>query len=54
MENCKPLSTPLKLKINTDELTKSKKNKTDSMKYPCRIAIGSLVYVMPCTRPDLS
>ena len=52
MENCKPISTPLELKINTKALIESS-NASDTKLYPCRNAIGSLMYAMLCSRPDL-
>lgn len=54
MDNCTPISTPLELKINTDELVRAKTTSSESKKYPCRNAIGSLMYAMLCTRLHLS
>jgi hypothetical protein len=51
MDGCNPISTPLEAKINVDELTSDKIEENN--KYPCRNVIGSLMYVMLCTRPDL-
>ena len=47
MENCKPRSTPceLKLNFNLDQVS------NDCTKY--REIVGSLIYAMTCTRPDL-
>jgi len=47
MENCKPRSTPCELKLNLD---------SDEMSDTCanyREIVGSLIYAMTCTRPDL-
>jgi hypothetical protein len=54
MENCAQISTPLELKINTEELARAKTTSPESKQYPCRNAIGSLMYAMLCTRPELS
>ena len=52
MENCKPITTPLETKINVQELNCSTEL-SDEDRYPCRNAIGSLMYAMLCSRPDL-
>ena len=52
MQDCRPISTPLETKIDIYELTNSNLL-TDNEKYPCRPAIGSLMYAMLCSRPDL-
>jgi len=47
MENCKPRSTPCELKLNLD---------SGEMSDTCanyREIVGSLIYAMTCTRPDL-
>ena len=46
--NCKPRATPCELKMDLS----NKSDPVDSRKY-CEI-IGSLIYLMTCTRPDLS
>ena len=47
MENCKPVSTPF------EEMSNDSKSKSISTTlYKC--AVGSLIYCMICTRPDLS
>jgi len=43
----------METKINLEELEKENSN-PNSSKYPCRNAIGNLMYAMICTRPDLS
>ena len=53
MENCTPISTPIELKIDTQALTKGVSD-IDKERYPCRTAIGSLMYSMLCSQPDLS
>lgn len=49
MHDCKPVSTPLPSKLNYTAL--NSEEKYDS---PCRNLIGCLMYVMLCSRPDLS
>lgn len=49
MNDCKPTSTPLPTHINYDEL-----NSDENCDAPCRQLIGCLMYIMLCTRPDLS
>jgi hypothetical protein len=56
MQNPKPVSTPL---VNHLKLTKDMCPKThEEIKYMSRVpyssAVGSLMYVMVCTRPDIS
>lgn len=46
MVNCKPRSTPSELKIDCTD-----SNPVDSRKY--REVVGSLIYAMTCTRPDI-
>ena len=48
MSNCKPRATPCELKIDLS----NNSDPVDSRKY--REIIGSLIYIMTCTRPDLS
>ena len=48
MSNCKPRATPCELKIDLS----NNSDPVDSRKY--REIIGSLIYLMTCTRPDLS
>jgi len=49
MEECKPVSTPLPSKLNYELL-----NSDEKYDAPCRNLIGSLMYLMLCTRPDLA
>ncbi|CAK9819179.1 Copia protein [Anthophora quadrimaculata] len=49
MYECNPVSTPLPSKLNYVAL-----NSNDKCEAPCRNLIGCLMYIMTCTRPDLS
>lgn len=49
MDECNPVSTPLETKLNYEAL-----NSDEKYNAPCRNVIGSLMYVMLCTRPDIS
>lgn len=49
MHDCNPVKTPLENKLNFEAL-----NSNDKYDAPCRNVIGCLMYIMLCTRPDLS
>lgn len=49
MHDCKPVSSPLDSNLNYAAL-----NCDETYDSPCRNAIGCLMYLMICTRPDLS
>lgn len=49
MADCKSVSTPLPSQINYEDL-----NSDENYNAPCRQLIGSLMYIMLCTRPDIS
>jgi len=49
MGDCKSVSNPLPSKLNYEML-----NSDDTYDAPCRNLIGSLMYVMLCTRPDIA
>ena len=55
MHNCKPMNTPVKrnLSLSFDMCSKSPKEKKQMSKVPYSNAIGSLMYAMMCTRPDI-
>lgn len=49
MYDCNPVSTPLETKPNYEAL-----NEDEMYNAPCRNVLGCLMYIMLCTRPDLS
>ena len=55
MTDCKPVKTPAaeeRLKAGTDEMTKEEA--LTMKKIPYRNAVGAILYLMICTRPDLA
>ena len=52
MSDCKPRSTPCEIKLDAYEAISGKEEENDIRKY--REIVGSLVYAMTCTRPDLA
>jgi len=48
-EDCNPVSTPLPSKLNYEDLQSE-----EPCEAPCRNLIDCLMYIMLCTRPDLS
>nr|GEW86253.1 retrovirus-related Pol polyprotein from transposon TNT 1-94 [Tanacetum cinerariifolium] len=56
MSSCKPVPTPLApyFKLSSHECPKSKEDKEDMSRVPYSSAIGSLMYAMVYTRPDLA
>ena len=55
-EGCKPVSTPLELETRLDSSQQPTTNvdKKQMCSIPYRLAIGSLMYLSTCTRPDIS
>jgi len=49
MEDCKSVNTPLPSKLDYEML-----NSDQFYDAPCRNLIGSLMYIMLCTRPDIT
>nr|GEW90171.1 retrovirus-related Pol polyprotein from transposon TNT 1-94 [Tanacetum cinerariifolium] len=56
MSSCKPVPTPLAphFKLSSHECAKSEEDKEDMPRVPYSSAVGSLMYAMVCTRPDLA
>ena len=56
MENAKPFSTPLSMhsKLSKEECPKSDHEKEFMSKIPYQSAVGSLMYAMIATRPDIA
>ena len=56
MDKAKPVSTPLgaHFRLSSSQSTTNDKEKTDMARIPYASAVGSLMYVMVCTRPNLA
>nr|GEX09067.1 retrovirus-related Pol polyprotein from transposon TNT 1-94 [Tanacetum cinerariifolium] len=56
MSSCKPVPTPLTphFKLSSHECPKSEEDKEDMSRVSYSIVVGSLMYAMVCTRPDLA
>nr|GEU55404.1 retrotransposon protein, putative, Ty1-copia subclass [Tanacetum cinerariifolium] len=56
MSSCKPVPTPLAphFKLSSHKCPKSEEDKEDISRVSYSSAVGSLMYVMVCTRPDLA
>ncbi|KAJ7527473.1 hypothetical protein O6H91_16G056300 [Diphasiastrum complanatum] len=56
MTDATPIGTPLEqgIKLNSEMSTKSEEEQSEMQRYPYRSLIGSLMYTMVCTRPDIS
>nr|GEX09667.1 hypothetical protein [Tanacetum cinerariifolium] len=56
MSSCKPVPTLLAphFKLSSHECLKSEEDKEDMSRVPYSSAVGSLMYAMVCTRPDLA
>ena len=55
MHDCKPMDTPVErnLNLSIDMCPKSPEEKEKMSKVPYSNVIGSLMYAMMCTRPDI-
>ena len=55
MESAKPVGStlPTNCKLSIEQCPKSKTEKTEMSKVPYASAVGSLMYAMVCTRPDI-
>ncbi|CAH9120743.1 unnamed protein product [Cuscuta epithymum] len=56
MDNAKSVSTPLAshFKLSVQQCPSTKDEKKEMDRVPCASAVGSLMYAMVCTRPDIS
>ena len=56
MVDCKPVKTPMTLgaKLSTDQYPKSEEDAEEMTHVPYTSAVGSLMYAMVCTRPDIA
>ena len=56
MNEAKPVSTPLgsHFKLSKEQSPKTKVERDHMSKVPYASAIGSLMYAMGCTRPDIA
>ena len=56
MENAKAVSTPLPshVKLTKDMCPKTQEEEEKMSKVPYASAVGSLMYAMVCTRPDIA
>lgn len=52
MKDCKPVSTPMIVNFRHD-LLKRDKSENSEVERKCRKLIGSIMYAMLCSRPDL-
>ena len=53
MSNCKPRATPSELKVKSNRYEEENNNEIENPK-DYREIVGSLIYAMTCTRPDMS
>src|SRR4051812_30118392 len=56
MDKSKPVGTPLAnhCKLSSEQCPVSEKEKAEMEKIPYAFAVGSLMYAMVCTRPDIA
>lgn len=56
MDGCTPVSTPFAghFQLSSEDCPKSKEDRQRMEKVPYKSAVGSLMYAMVCTRPDIS
>ncbi|KAH9293774.1 hypothetical protein KI387_041024, partial [Taxus chinensis] len=56
MQDVKPVGTPLAghFKLSKEQCPKIEQERNQMSKVPYSSAVGSLMYAMVCTRPDIS
>ncbi|KAH9313025.1 hypothetical protein KI387_028060, partial [Taxus chinensis] len=56
MQDAKPVGTPLAghFKLSKEQCPKTEQERNQMSKVPYSSAVGSLMYAMVCTRPDIS
>lgn len=54
MKNCKPVTTPMHSHLVSKHLAAPASSPPTSKKNPYREAVGSLMFVMVCARPDIA
>ena len=56
MQECKPVKVPIPIgvKLSVDQCPKTHEEEEDMSRVPYESAVGSLMYAMVCTRPDIS
>jgi hypothetical protein len=56
MQECKPVKVPIPVgvKLSADQCPKTHEEEEDMSHVPYASAVGSLMYAMVCTRPDIA
>jgi len=56
MQDCKPISTPLLInyKLSSGMIPSNEAERMEMSQVPYALAVGSLMYAMICTRPDIA
>jgi len=56
MQNSKPVKVPIPVgvRLSTEQCPKTQEEEEDMSRVPYASAVGSLMYVMVCTRPDIA